>query len=394
MWDQLLKGHQDLHVVLASSSQTSQRKPAMEAHGVVPDVIDVAPAATITIKYDSGATVDSGNELTPTQVQNEPVNIEWPVEEGALYTLCMTDPDAPSRETPTFREWHHWLVVNIPGNEINKGEVMSQYVGSGPPEGTGLHRYVFLAYKQPGPLTCDEPRLTNRSGKNRGMFSIRKFAEKYHLGQPIAGNLYQAKWDDYFHSTYYYHHPAEFNEGAMKGHAIVPDVIDVAPAGTIDVEYDSGAVVKEGNELTPTEVQNEPARVKWPAEKDAHYTLMLIDPDAPTRTKPTAREWQHWLVVNIPGDDFKRGDVLSQYVGSAPPKGSGLHRYVFLVYKQPGTLICDESKLTNRSGKRRAHFCNRKFSEKYNLGNPVAGNWFEAQWDESVPMIHAQLTDE
>lgn len=174
----------------------------MEAHGVVPDVIDVAPAATITIKYDSSATVEGGNELTPTQVQNEPVNIEWPVEEGAHYTLCMTDPDAPSRETPTFREWHHWLVVNIPGNEIKKGEVLSQYVGSGPPQGTGLHRYVFLAYKQPGPLTCDEPRLTNRSGKNRGMFSIRKFAEKYNLGQPIAGNLYQAKWDDYVPKLY------------------------------------------------------------------------------------------------------------------------------------------------------------------------------------------------
>ncbi|EFX88098.1 hypothetical protein DAPPUDRAFT_42659 [Daphnia pulex] len=174
----------------------------METHEVVPDVIDVAPAATITIKYDSGVAVDGGNELTPTQVQNQPIHIEWPVEEGAHYTLCMTDPDAPSRNTPTFREWHHWLVVNIPGNDIKNGEVLSQYVGSGPPEGTGLHRYVFLAYKQPGPLTCDEPRLTNRSGKHRGKFSIRKFAEKYNLGQPIAGNVYQAKWDDYVPKLY------------------------------------------------------------------------------------------------------------------------------------------------------------------------------------------------
>ena len=87
---------------------SSQASP-MEAHGVVPDVIDVAPAATITvlthnflpktlilnlwkmqIKYDSGSTVDGGNELTPTQVQNEPIYVEWPVEEGAHYTLCMT----------------------------------------------------------------------------------------------------------------------------------------------------------------------------------------------------------------------------------------------------------------------------------------------------------------
>ena len=47
------------------------------------------------------------------------------------------DPDAPSRKEPKFREWHHWLVVNIPGQDVSKGETLSEYVGSGPPEGTG-----------------------------------------------------------------------------------------------------------------------------------------------------------------------------------------------------------------------------------------------------------------
>lgn len=63
--------------------------------------------------------------------------------------------------------------------------------------GTGLHRYVFLIYKQPGKLTFDEPRLTNRSADNRGGFHIQKFVEKYGLGTPIAGNFYQAEYDDY-----------------------------------------------------------------------------------------------------------------------------------------------------------------------------------------------------
>lgn len=36
-----------------------------------------------------------------------------------------------------------------------------------------------------------------RSGDGRGQFSIRKFAAKYNLGQPVAGNFYQAEWDDY-----------------------------------------------------------------------------------------------------------------------------------------------------------------------------------------------------
>lgn len=30
----------------------------------------------------------NGNELTPTQVKNQPIKVEWPVEDGAFYTLC------------------------------------------------------------------------------------------------------------------------------------------------------------------------------------------------------------------------------------------------------------------------------------------------------------------
>lgn len=169
---------------------------AMEKHQVVPDVIPVAPAELAKVSYASGVSVNEGNELTPKQVKDLPT-VEWKADGSALYTLCMTDPDAPSRKEPTYREWHHWLVGNIPGADVAKGETLSEYVGSGPPEGTGLHRYVFLVYKQNGKLSFDEPRLTNRSGDNRGGFSIAKFAEKYKLGNPVAGNFYQAQWDDY-----------------------------------------------------------------------------------------------------------------------------------------------------------------------------------------------------
>ena len=104
----------------------------------------------------------------------------------------MTDPDAPSRAEPKYREWHHWLVVNIPGNKIsegkimiyfktvinpyfiNKGEIKSGYVGSGPPKGTGLHRYIFLIYKQNGKQDFkDVPYLSSHTAKNREKFSTR-----------------------------------------------------------------------------------------------------------------------------------------------------------------------------------------------------------------------------
>ncbi|KAK1122563.1 Phosphatidylethanolamine-binding protein 1 [Melipona bicolor] len=168
----------------------------LQTHGVVPDVIDKVPTNVLQVTYPNNLAVEIGKVLTPTQVKDPPT-VKWDGDANTFYALCMTDPDAPSRKEPKFREWHHWLIGNIPGSDVSKGEVLSEYVGSGPPKGTGLHRYVFLLYKQPQKLTFDEPRLTNRSGDNRANFSIKKFAAKYKLGDPIAGNMYQAEFDDY-----------------------------------------------------------------------------------------------------------------------------------------------------------------------------------------------------
>lgn len=66
----------------------------------------------------------------------------------------------------------------------------------------GLHRYVFLAYKQPGKITPDEPRHSRTSAKQRNNFKIRDFATKYNLGEPVAGNFFQAEWDDYVPKLY------------------------------------------------------------------------------------------------------------------------------------------------------------------------------------------------
>ncbi|XP_073969147.1 protein D2-like [Rhodnius prolixus] len=178
----------------------NRHKSPMEKHGVVPDVISKAPAQHLKVTFENNA-VNDGNVLTPTQVKNQP-SVEWDADPSALYTLCMTDPDAPSRKDPKFREWHHWLVVNIPGSDVSKGEVLSEFISSAPPKGTGLHRYVLLVYKQKEKLTPDEPRLKNNSGSNRAKFSVSKFAKKYNLGEPVFGNFYQAEWDDYVPKVY------------------------------------------------------------------------------------------------------------------------------------------------------------------------------------------------
>ncbi|XP_028313473.1 phosphatidylethanolamine-binding protein 1 [Gouania willdenowi] len=165
--------------------------------------VEDKPAQPLTVKYGSVEIDELGKVLTPTQVQHRPTCLEW---EGCdvtkLYTLALTDPDAPSRKEPKFREWHHFLVVNMKGNDVSSGTVLSDYVGSGPPKGTGLHRYVWLVYEQSSSLSCSEPTLTNRSGDGRGKFKIQSFRQKYDLGTPVAGTCYQAEWDDYVPKLY------------------------------------------------------------------------------------------------------------------------------------------------------------------------------------------------
>ncbi|KOB66777.1 Phosphatidylethanolamine-binding protein, partial [Operophtera brumata] len=124
----------------------------------------------------SGVTASLGNELTPTQVKDQP-SVSFQADPDAFYTLVFTDPDNYDGPEPVYREWHHWLVGNIPGCDVSRGEVLSAYIGSGPPEGTGIHRYVSI--------------------DGRAAFSTKKFAEKYNLGSPVAGNFYRAKFDQY-----------------------------------------------------------------------------------------------------------------------------------------------------------------------------------------------------
>ncbi|KAH0506379.1 Phosphatidylethanolamine-binding protein 1 [Microtus ochrogaster] len=83
--------------------------------------------------------------------ENRPSSISWDgLDPGKL---LHPGPHRPGcSQHPKFREWHRFLVVNMKGNDISSGKVLSDYVGSEPPSGTGLHRYVLLVYEQDKPL--------------------------------------------------------------------------------------------------------------------------------------------------------------------------------------------------------------------------------------------------
>ncbi|CAH1972895.1 unnamed protein product [Acanthoscelides obtectus] len=61
----------------------------MEQHEVVPDVVDTVPSKKVEVVYPSGAAVEMGNVLTPTQVKDVP-KITWDAESNQHYVVCMT----------------------------------------------------------------------------------------------------------------------------------------------------------------------------------------------------------------------------------------------------------------------------------------------------------------
>lgn len=80
------------------------------------------------------------------------------------------------------------------------------------------------------------------------------------------------------------------------------------------------------------------------------YVITLTDPDAPTRENPEWSEFCHWIAANVSitpesmsaqpksirNEDSTvsdgRGDDVVEYKPPGPPKKTGKHRYMFLVF--------------------------------------------------------------
>jgi len=58
----------------------------------------------------------------------------------------MTTPDG--HFTQEKGEYLHWLVGNIPGNDLSKGAEICHYLQPFPARGIGYCRYIFILYKQ------------------------------------------------------------------------------------------------------------------------------------------------------------------------------------------------------------------------------------------------------
>lgn len=127
---------------------------------------------------------------------------------------------------------------------------------------------------------------------------------------------------------------------AAKFQVTSTDVIDGKP---FDIAQFSGiSGVKGGQDLSP--------QLSWygAPEGTKSYAITVYDPDA-----PTGSGFWHWAVANIPatvtelqtgaGDDeglelpkgaiqFPNDARVARFIGAAPPRGHGSHRYVIVIH--------------------------------------------------------------
>lgn len=121
----------------------------------------------------------------------------------------------------------------------------------------------------------------------------------------------------------------------------------------LSIAFLTNKEVSLGNTLKPEDAQEQPILQITPESEDESktYTIVLTDPDAPSRKDTKWSEFCHWIVTDVKlpsleaitasataesmSIDFSRSRELVKYMGPAPPEKTGKHRYVFLLYRNP-----------------------------------------------------------
>lgn len=153
--------------------------------------------------YPGGFRIFPNQTLTTDQLLSRPYFKFPAAKPGALYTFLLEDNDIIGRPIKYF----HWVVTNVPGSSVVNGGSLSGgeerldyvtpfFVEAEPGSGQVDHRYLMLAYEQPGRIQVSE----SQAGCTPDLLAPGRindkntFAAKYNLKGPVAGNFFRVKY--------------------------------------------------------------------------------------------------------------------------------------------------------------------------------------------------------
>ncbi|KAK2536986.1 Mrpl38 isoform B [Columba livia] len=183
------------------SSGPFHKQRVAEHCGVFRDLFRGAtftPWVTLRVEYSQEdehvVPVYYGNMVTPSEASSPPA-VSYEADKGSLWTLLLTNPDGHLRDTHS--EYLHWLVTNIPGNDIQSGKEICHYLPPFPAMGTGYHRFIFLLFKQDRRVDFSEDvRPTPCHSLKMRTFSTFDLYRKHEDAMTPAGLAFQqCQWD-------------------------------------------------------------------------------------------------------------------------------------------------------------------------------------------------------
>ncbi|KAL4914627.1 phosphatidylethanolamine-binding protein [Aspergillus aurantiobrunneus] len=149
------------------------------------------------------------------------------------------------------------------------------------------------------------------------------------------------------------------------------------PTTELGIAFGEKAVAL-GNLFRVSEVKTAPT-VSFAKEANASesqlYTLLLVDPDAPTPEDPKFAYWRHWVVSGLkPGEGIQPEGALTEYLGPGPKDDSSPHRYLFLLFREPEGLALSKEDVGGEEFVQRRSFPAAQWIDRYGLVL-VGVNW-------------------
>ncbi|XP_058445297.1 large ribosomal subunit protein mL38 [Malaya genurostris] len=213
-----------------------------------------------------------------------------------------------------------------------------------------------------------DPELVKRTWlKTSGPFHVRRLAEHYGIFEHLFGAAYFVPRVDL---------QIAFRNGDAANPVYYGNIVKPTEASQEpEVHFDSSFNYKEA--LGRTEATSDSSSTSW-------WTLVLTNPDG--HLSEADKEYCHWFVANIPSSDVSKGDRIVPYLQPFPPKGTGYHRHVFVLYKQEKKLDMGEYRIEEAEVNLTARtFSTLDFYRKYQDDITPAGlAFFQSDWDSSL----------
>ncbi|EGG01869.1 uncharacterized protein MELLADRAFT_117698 [Melampsora larici-populina 98AG31] len=173
---------------------------------------------------------------------------------------------------------------------------------------------------------------------------------------------------------------------------VFPDILPaIAPTADLRANFQNtpisvGTFISASKSITPPTI-----RVQVFHPEGELYTLMMVDPDVPDPSNQSFTPYLHWLVPNLPISATSSPELaidetnLTQlsYIPPHPARGSSLHRYTLLLFKQSSKL--DSLPELNRLG-----FSARDWIQSTNMQASGVISW-TCKWREQESKLISNI---